>query len=338
MRDPRRAAGLPGLSAAQRLLEAARLGRPVAAEAPRTPAVGDPVQVPRPSPAHDGDLEPVLAVPAAEPAADDAEEPGHHAAPAPSGPPAPPGPPSAGYVAVPRGSSVIPLPERPTDRTPDSSTPDSSTPDSSTSDSSTPDGPPEAGVPEPAPGSEDEVPLALVRRAQAGDAEAFAALYDRYLPMVYRYISYRVGSRPLAEDLTSETFARALRRLDSYSWQGRDVGAWLVTIARHLVTDHYRSGHYRLELTTADVADAAPGLVSEGPEGEVLAGLTTAALLDAVRQLGPDQQECIALRFLQGLSVAETARVMERNEGAVKALQGRAVRNLGRLLPPGLEP
>jgi len=177
--------------------------------------------------------------------------------------------------------------------------------------------------------------LGLVQRAQAGDHDAFGELYDHYVDMVYRYVRYRVGSAQLAEDITSETFLRALRRLGSFTWQGRDVGAWFVTIARNLVADHYKSARYRLELTTDDVTTSAPVPLDDGPESAVLADLRSAALLDAVRRLGPEQQECIALRFLQGLSVTETALVMGKNDGAVKALQYRAVRNLGRLLPEG---
>jgi RNA polymerase sigma-70 factor (ECF subfamily) len=176
----------------------------------------------------------------------------------------------------------------------------------------------------------------LVGRAQAGDAEAFGEIYDRYVGLIYRYIYYRVGSQPLAEDLTSETFLRALRRLGSFTWQGRDVGAWFVTIARNLVTDHYKSSRYRLEVATSDLiatAGDAPG--TSTPESEVLAHLTNEALLTAVRQLNSEQQECIVLRFLQGLSVSETAHAMGKNDGAIKALQYRAVRSLGRLLPDG---
>jgi len=180
-----------------------------------------------------------------------------------------------------------------------------------------------------------------VERAQAGDAEAFGELYDRYVDVVFRYVSYRVGSRQLAEDLTSETFLRALRRIGSFTWQGRDVGAWFVTIARNLVADHYKSSRYKLELTTDDVQVASGGaadrMVEESPEHAVLEQMQNKVLLEAVKQLGSEQQECIALRFLQGLSVAETAAVMGKNEGAVKALQYRAVRALGRLLPAGVE-
>ncbi|MFL6120802.1 sigma-70 family RNA polymerase sigma factor [Actinophytocola sp.] len=188
----------------------------------------------------------------------------------------------------------------------------------------------ESAVEAPEPGGSWE----LVRAAQEGDRSAFALLYDKYVDVVFRYVLFRVGDRELAEDVTSETFLRALRRISSVTYQGRDVGAWFVTIARNLVLDHVKSSRFRLEVTTAEVDDS--GRVEAGPEQQVLAGATRTALLECVRQLGDDQRECIVLRFLQGLSVAETAVVMSRNEGAVKALQHRAVRRLAQLLPPDL--
>jgi RNA polymerase sigma-70 factor (ECF subfamily) len=193
-------------------------------------------------------------------------------------------------------------------------------------------------APAPAEG-ESAVTLALVQQAQAGDADAFGELYDRYVDLVYRYVYYRVGSAQVAEDLTSETFLRALRRISSFTWQGRDVGAWFVTIARNLIADHYKSSRQRLELTTEDVSTVtgAPRLVQDGPEDAVLESMQNKVLLQAVRRLNAEQQECIVLRFLQGLSVAETALAMNKNDGAIKALQYRAVRSLGRLLPEGVE-
>jgi RNA polymerase sigma-70 factor (ECF subfamily) len=181
---------------------------------------------------------------------------------------------------------------------------------------------------------------ALVERAQAGEAEAFGLIYDRYFDTVFRFVYFRVGNRQLAEDLTADTFLRALKRIGSFTWQGRDLGAWLVTIARNLVADHFKSGRYRLEVTTGDVLDAERE--DRGPEGSpesaVVDHITNVELLKAVKQLNPEQQECIVLRFLQGFSVAETAQAMAKNEGAIKALQYRAVRALARLLPDGFQP
>ncbi|MQY06007.1 sigma-70 family RNA polymerase sigma factor [Actinomadura macrotermitis] len=174
----------------------------------------------------------------------------------------------------------------------------------------------------------------LVLRARDGDAEAFGSLYDNYVELVYRYVYYRVGSHSLTEDLTSETFLRALRRIGDFHWQGKDFGAWLVTIARNLVTDHFKSSRHRLEFCTAELVE--PDLPDEGPERAVLDSMTNTALLAAVHSLGAEQRECVELRFLRGLSVAETALVMGKKTGAIKALQYRAVRSLARLLPDDL--
>jgi RNA polymerase sigma-70 factor (ECF subfamily) len=190
-----------------------------------------------------------------------------------------------------------------------------------------------------APEGDTAISIALVQRAQAGDAEAFGQLYDKYVDQVYRYVLYRVASSQVAEDLTSETFLRALRRISSFTWQGRDVGAWFVTIARNLIADHYKSGRYRLEMTSDDVSTVSGSkpVTSPGPENEVMESMQNKVLLEAVKQLNPEQQECIVLRFLQGLSVTETAQIMGKNDGAIKALQYRAIRTLGRLLPEGVE-
>ena len=191
----------------------------------------------------------------------------------------------------------------------------------------------------PDPGDAAAEVWALVERAQAGESAAFGLIYDRYVDTVFRFVYFRVGNRQLAEDLTSDTFLRALKRIGSFTWQGRDLGAWLVTIARNLVADHFKSGRYRLEVTTGDVLDA--DREDRGPEGSpeaaVVDHITNVALLTAVKQLNPEQQECIVLRFLQGFSVAETAQTMGKNEGAIKALQYRAVRALARLLPEGFQ-
>ncbi|MBB5154632.1 sigma-70 family RNA polymerase sigma factor [Saccharopolyspora phatthalungensis] len=189
-------------------------------------------------------------------------------------------------------------------------------------------------APPPRPGTES---WAYVSAAQRGDNDAFGHLYDEYAQIVYRYVLFRVSDHCLAEDITNETFLRALRRIASITYQGRDVAAWFITIAKNLVLDHIKSSRYRLEIPTSDLTDnLAIGRAHSGPEQHVLTEATHRELLRCVRQLNPDQRECIRLRFLQGLSVTETAVAMQRNEGAVKALQHRAIRRLAQLLPDDL--
>ena len=130
--------------------------------------------------------------------------------------------------------------------------------------------------------AERERLIALVELARAGDKDAFGLLYDHYQASVYRFLYYRTRSQALAEDLTSETFFRALRSMNSFRWQGKDFGAWLMTIARNLTTDHFKAGRTRLEMTTEDMSPHDDA--TEGPESAVLAGLTNEALLTALTE------------------------------------------------------
>ena len=170
----------------------------------------------------------------------------------------------------------------------------------------------------------------LVVLAQQGDGEAFGMLYDRYVDSVFRFIYYRVNDRALAEDFTSETFVRALRRISTITYQGRDIGAWFVTIARNIVLDHVKSARHRLETPTGETIEGTEH--AQSTETAVLDTLASEQLMAAVGQLGDEQRECVMLRFMQGMSVGETAAVMGKNDGAIKALQHRAVRKLAELV------
>lgn len=176
--------------------------------------------------------------------------------------------------------------------------------------------------------------IALVELARAGDADAFGLLYDHYQGSVYRFLFYRTRSAVLAEDLTSETFFRALRSMQGFRWQGKDFGAWLMTIARNLATDHFKAGRTRLEMTTEDMGQHDDA--TDSPEAAVLAGITNEILLEALTRLPEEQRDCLVMRFLQGMSIAETAAVLGRSDGAVKQLQLRGVRNLAKLMPEGM--
>ena len=174
----------------------------------------------------------------------------------------------------------------------------------------------------------------LVALAQDGDANAFGKLYDIYYDTVFRYVRYRVSTKALAEDLTSETFLRAWKRIDTFSWRGRDFAAWLTTIGKNLVADHYKSSRHRMEIHTAQMRDAArpwPFLadyLEPGPEELTVRAISEAELWGAVDRLTDAQRECVTLRILHDKSVRETAQAMGRNEGAIKTLLYRATRAL----------
>lgn len=172
---------------------------------------------------------------------------------------------------------------------------------------------------------------ALVDLAKDGDGEAFGELYDHYSAGIFRFIYYRVGTKQLAEDLTSETFVRGLRAIQRFTWQGKDFGAWLTTIARNLITDHFKSSRSRLEFPTEAVPETRATAAS--PESEVLSMISNEMLFEAVNGLPPEQRDCILMRFIQGLSIAQTAATLGRSEGAIKQLQLRAVRSLAKSMP-----
>ncbi len=176
----------------------------------------------------------------------------------------------------------------------------------------------------------------LVARAQAGDADAFGEIYRQYREPVYRVAWRRVGNAELAEDITQDVFVRALRGISRWQWQGKDVGAWLVTIAKNLTIDHHKSAHQRRTVAVGDFTDAGVDTRDAAPEGNperlVLDGISNRDLRDALQHLTTDQTECLNYRYLREFSIAETAQAMGREEGAIKALTYRAVQALTRFL------
>lgn len=195
----------------------------------------------------------------------------------------------------------------------------------------------------------------LVQRVQAGDNEAYGEIYRRHYDSVLKYIRRRVGREHLAEDLAADVFVRGLRRIDSFTWQGRNFGAFLATIAHNLVVDYFKSGRYRLEYICDEPRDAcidpftsriARGASSgadpaPAPDEAAIRWVTLRRvrpdLLDALMALTDEQRQVLVLRFFNDMSVTETATAMRKKEGAVKALQSRAVQSMRRFLPEGFE-
>ncbi|PWU52751.1 RNA polymerase subunit sigma-24 [Micromonospora sp. S4605] len=177
---------------------------------------------------------------------------------------------------------------------------------------------------------------ALVARAQAGDAEAFGLVYDRYVDQVFGFVSRRVRDRQTAEDLTSEAFLRALRNLDAFRRPGGDFGAWITNIARNLIINHQTLHRNRFEVPMAEVRDRAEPDRVASPEQVTVERLTRAALIAGVDQLSAPQRQCIVLRYLRELSIDETAQAMGKTPAAIKAIQHKALRALRGLLPVGV--
>jgi len=144
----------------------------------------------------------------------------------------------------------------------------------------------------------------------------------------------RLGDPVEAEDLTAEVFLRALEKLNSFRWRGISFGAWLFRLAHNIAVDHWRKRrHSLLSLSSYSNSNRT------GRSGDVEERLEREALLreiqEAMEHLTPLQQQVITLRFAAGLSIAETARVMGKKEGAVKNLQHKALKALRRVLGSG---
>jgi RNA polymerase sigma-70 factor (ECF subfamily) len=183
---------------------------------------------------------------------------------------------------------------------------------------------------------DDPAVVALVDRAVATrDQAAFGALYDRFLGQVYRYLYYRTGSQAEAEDLTEQVFLKAWEAIDRFRWQGRPFLAWLYRLAHNVHVDHLRRRRQTISLND----DERPiDLASEAATAELAQRLDAEVLARAVRQLTPEQQQVIILKFMDGFDNAQIAQVMDKREGAIRALQLRALMSLRRILEGQGEP
>ena len=169
----------------------------------------------------------------------------------------------------------------------------------------------------------------LVRKAKNGDQQAFEEIFNRCQPAVFRYFHFRLQDSAEADDLTGEVFVRMVEKIKSYDDQGRPILAWLYTIARNLLTDHYRKKglHVQVELDESLPETEMPNPVEISEQNTQRSQLQL-----ALRQLTEIQRQVLILRFLEDRSIAEVGAIMGSNEGAVKALQHRALASLKRLL------
>ena len=162
--------------------------------------------------------------------------------------------------------------------------------------------------------------------AKSGAEWAWAALYRDLVGPVTGYLAARGAQDP--DDLASETFLQVARDIASFAGDESGFRSWLFTIAHHRLLDSKRAAGRRPRPT----ALVEPLSEPEGgnAEDEALSRLATARVLSALERLTEDQRMVLSLRIIADLSLAETARVLGRRTGAVKALQHRALLALKR--------
>lgn len=161
----------------------------------------------------------------------------------------------------------------------------------------------------------------LIVRAQRGSREAAAQLYELYHDEIYRFLAYRTGDSDSAADLTGEVFLKMVEALPNYRSNGAPFRAWLYQIARNLAIDHFRRGKSHPQENLSENHQA----VNETPEETVQSRSQVQELYIALQRLPEDQRDVLVLRFLNGLPLAEVARILHRSEDAIKGLQRRGL-------------
>jgi len=179
------------------------------------------------------------------------------------------------------------------------------------------------------PNSEAQSDRLLVDAAKDGSQQALSELYLLYYPRVYRYILARTGNTYDAEDLAEEVFMKVLEAIDRFQWREAPFAAWLFRIAHNALISQRRKDTARGK--SAPLTDGLP-VDSAGPEELVEHRLVLNEVMDAAKKLPEAQRQVIALRFAAGLSVAETARAMNKGEGNVKVIQHKAIAKLREMM------
>lgn len=170
--------------------------------------------------------------------------------------------------------------------------------------------------------------LTLVQRAQEGEAAAVAELYERHSSTIFRYFLFRAPDRATAEDLTGEVFVKMVEGLPHYQERGVPIMAWLYRIAHDRLVDyHRRSAVRQTEALSDDLESEAPGT-----EAEALGRAEIQHVLAFMQGLTEDQRTVVQLRFMEDYSLEDCARVLGKTQGAIKAIQHRALRQLGKKL------
>lgn len=165
---------------------------------------------------------------------------------------------------------------------------------------------------------------ALVVAAQA-DPGAFGAVYDRYLPRVYRYLVTRVSSPEEAADLSQAVFLKAFNGLRAYRPGGAPFASWLFRIARNIAVDAHRRRRTVVDWTTvADIHSDGAG----SPEDVLLRAERLAGLRAALATIEPQKRELLALRYAGGLTAAEISPLVGKSPEAVKKQLQRTLHEL----------
>ncbi|MBI4675589.1 MAG: sigma-70 family RNA polymerase sigma factor [Chloroflexi bacterium] len=171
----------------------------------------------------------------------------------------------------------------------------------------------------------------LLQRAKEYDERALTRIYNLFADRVFRFMYYRIQDRPRAEDLTNEVFVRMLENVAKFRPSGEDASllltGWIFTIARNMLIDDYRRQKTR---AVEPLPDAEQDIADAAFDFEV--HITRADLHAALARLTEEQQTVLLLRFEEGLTSLQIAKMMGKTDMAIKALQRRGLATMARLL------
>lgn len=169
--------------------------------------------------------------------------------------------------------------------------------------------------------------LGLVKKAQAGDEQAFEMLYNECYEPILRYMAIRVPSMDDAEDLAQQVFIRFYRNLANWQDQGYSPMAYVFTVARSVIADYWRANKNRPIESSEEVL---PLLMDAGvrPDEQLISKETTTQVIRAISRLPDNYQEVISLRLIKGLSNPEIAKIIGKSEVATRKLYSRGIQKL----------
>jgi RNA polymerase sigma-70 factor (ECF subfamily) len=165
----------------------------------------------------------------------------------------------------------------------------------------------------------------LVQKAQRGDKEAFGMLYDSYVNKIYRFVYVKVSEKTEAEDITQQVFIRAWENINTFTFQGFPFSSWLYRIAHNAVIDLYRTKKNVVAIELVSELDLS--YVTDHMEA-LDTRQEMARVLNALKELKPDEQSILVMRFIDELSNKEVANVLGKTEGSVRVIQHRALKQL----------
>jgi len=170
-----------------------------------------------------------------------------------------------------------------------------------------------------------------LKEARKGDKESFGLLYEKYGQQIFRFIYWQVSNKEQAEDLNQEVFLKAWKNIEKYQERNCPFSSWLYRIARNTVIDFYRTQKkvYPIE---DEIFFSGGDDLRENPKKIAETKIEIERVKKVLNSLPNNQREIIILKFIEGFSNKEIAKILKKSEGAIRILQYRAIKNLKKIL------